>query len=464
MRMNRIAPVVLIAAVGVGRISSAQEQIASVDLVIRPGTPLRVVLDERLTVKRAGQSVNGTLAEPIYVYDRIVLPAGVRVLGHVARFQQAPRVDRMRAILGGSFSTLRRVIVEFDTVVMEDGREVPIRTIVTGTPARMRREVAGAGRTPDAPEPDGVIDAAKARARAGIQQARDDIKQRKDDAIAAIREPGKLDRLKEAAMNRLPYHPQFVGKGTVYNAQLIGAVPIGVVTPAAVSPGAIPAPRSVLQARLITALDSTKTPRGTPVDAVITRPVFSADHQLVLAEGTFLQGEVTFTKNARHFRRNGQLRFLFESVRPPSQQPRPMLASLRSVETSSGDHVALDDEGGASVTNPKTRFIAPTLAILAMSRTLDAGAPRVDGDADDTVSGAATSGHLGSGGVGGFIGFGLIGTALSMISHPAALAFGALGVARSVYSSVIAKGQEVIFSADTPIEVQLAATPSPAKQ
>jgi hypothetical protein len=462
--MNRVALFVSIAAIGVGRISSAQPQSSSVDLVIKPGTPLRVVLDERLTVKREGQPVNGTLAESIYVYDRIVVPAGVRVLGHVVRFEQAPRVDRVRAMLGGSFSTLRHVIVQFDTVVMEDGREVPIETIVTGTPARMRREVAGAGKTPEAAEPDGVVDAAKARARAGIQQARDEIKQRKDAAIAAIREPGKMDRLKEAAINRLPYHPQFVGKGTVYNAHLIGTVPIGTVTPAVVSPDARPEPRSVLKARLITALDSTRTPRGTAVEAVVTQPVYSADHQLVLAEGSLLQGEVTFTKNARYFRRNGQLRFLFESVRPPSQEPRPLLASLHSVETSSGDHVALDDEGGASVTNPKTRFIAPTLAILAMSRTADAGERRIDGDADDTVGGAAASGNIGSGGVGGFIGFGLIGTALSMISHPAALAFGALGVARSVYSSVIAKGQEVTFAADTPIEVQLAAAPLPAQR
>ncbi len=436
---------------------SAQAQNSSVELVVKSGTPLRVVLDERVTVKRIGQPVTGTLAEAVYAYDRIVLPAGAPVVGHVEAFTEAPRAARLRAMLGGSFSTLRHVVVQFDTVVIDDGREIPIHTVVTGTPARVRRQVAADDKNTDADE-----NALVARAKEEVQQARAEIARRKDDAIAAIKEPGKLDRLMEAAINRLPYHPQFLGKGTVYNAELVSAVPMGAVTPATLAAGAMPAPRSVLKARLLTALDSAKTPRGTPTEAVITEPVFSSDHQLVLAEGTILKGEVTFTKTAGHFRRNGQLRFLFESVQPPAEEARPLLASLHSVETSTDDHVALDDEGGASVSNPKSRFIAPSLAILALSRIADTGERRMDGDADDTAGATVGSSRVGSSSLGGFIGFGLIGTVLSQISRPAALAFGVLGVARSVYANVLAKGQEVTFPADTPIQVQLAAGTSPA--
>lgn len=427
------------------------------------------MLDERLTVKRVGQPVNGTLAEPVYAYDRIVLPAGLRVLGHVGAFEEAPRADRVRAMLGGSFATLRRVIVQFDTVVMDDGHEIPIRTLVTGAPGLVRRQVAGGDKNTDTdPETNGDGDGdgagVKARAKAGIQRAKAEVAQRKDDAIAALKEPGKVARFKEAAINRLPYHPQFLGKGTVYNAKLVSAVPMGTVAPAALATGATPAPRSVLRARLVTALDSSKTPRGTPIEAVVTEPVFSSDHQLVLAEGTVLKGEVTFAKTARHFRRNGKLRFLFESVQPPAQESRTLLASLYSVETGADAHVALDDEGGASVTNSKTRFIAPSLAILALSRTVDSGPRRPDGDADDVAGAPVRSGSVGSQSLGGFIGFGLIGTALSVVSRPAALAFGVLGVARSVYSSVIAKGQEVTFAADTPIQVRLAPGTPPPKR
>jgi hypothetical protein len=336
---------------------------------------------------------------------------------------------------------------------------------VTGAPGRVRRQVAGGDKNADTdPDTSGDGQGAKSRAKAGLKRAKAEVSQRKDDAIAALKEPGKIDRLKEAAISRLPYHPQFLSKGSVYNAKLVSTVPMGAVAPAALAAGATPVPGSVLRARLVTALDSSKTPRGTPIEAVVTEPVFSSDHQLVLAEGTVLKGEVTFTKTARHFRRNGRLRFLFESVQPPAQESRTLLASLYSVETGADAHVALDDEGGASVSNPKTRFIAPSIAILALSRTADSGPRSPDNDADDVAGAPVRSGSVGSQSLGGFIGFGLIGTALSVVSRPAALAFGVLGVARSVYSSVIAKGQEVTFAADTPIQVRLApGTPPPTR-
>ena len=75
---------------------------------------------------------------------------------------------------------------------------------------------------------------------------------------------------------------------------LTAALGFGLVTPAPLAPGdAMPAPDSVLTARLATALDSSKTPRGSPLEAVLTEPVFSTDHELILPEGTTISGEVT---------------------------------------------------------------------------------------------------------------------------------------------------------------------------
>jgi hypothetical protein len=458
---------ILLAAltIGVGsRSLAAQAPDSSIELTVKSGAPLRVALDERVTVKRIGQPVAGTLAEPVYAYDRIVLPAGVRVRGHIDAFEEAPRVARVRSMLGGSFTSLRHVVVRFDTIVMDDGRQIPIQTVVTGTPARMRRQVAGGPRKADAEQGGGIVARASERAREEVARAREEIVQRKDEAIAALKAPGKLNRLKEAAIDRLPYHPQFLGKGTVYNAELVSPIAMGTVPAAPLAAaGTMPAPKSILNARLVTPLDSAKTPRGTPMKAVVTEPVFSGDHQLILPEGTVLTGEVTSAKTARRFRRNGQLRFLFESVQPPDQASHSLLASLHSVQVGADDHVAVDDEGGTKVTNPKSRFIAPTLAILALNRTADSGERRFDHDADDTAGAAAQSGNVGSRSVGGFLGLGLIGTALSQMSRPVAIAMGVVGVARTVYSSVLARGQEVSFPADTPIQVQLAPGPPPAK-
>src|SRR4029453_17646205 len=92
-----------------------------------------------------------------------------------------------------------------------------------------------------------------------------------------------------------------------------------------------PPAHSILHARLLTPLDSAKTPRGSAVRAVVTRPLFSADLRLILPEGTVLSGEVTFATAAGRFHRNGQLRFLFESVQAPEREAEARRASLHSV-------------------------------------------------------------------------------------------------------------------------------------
>jgi hypothetical protein len=192
---------------------------------------------------------------------------------------------------------------------------------------------------------------------------------------------------------------------------------------------------------------------------VVTAPVFSADHQLILAEGTRLSGEVTRAVPARHFHRNGQLRFLVDSVAPADTQPTPLLASLYSVQSDAGDQVAIDDEGGASVTNSKTRFIMAALAVLAL---------RASGDHDRHIDEDAPGGPRmvqgGGGGnpLGGFLGFGIAGIAMSQISRPVGLTLSAIGAARTVYRNILGKGAEVSFPVDTPIELQLAPGPTPA--
>ena len=125
-----------------------------------------------------------------------------------------------------------------------------------------------------------------------------DAKQKVSDVISAVTEPGKMERLKDLAIERLPYHPQYLHKGTVYSAELQSPLTFGTVTPVTPAPpGVKPAPSTILKARLVTALDSSTTPRGTPLEAVVTEPVFSADRQLILPEGTRLTGEIT----AGHF-------------------------------------------------------------------------------------------------------------------------------------------------------------------
>jgi hypothetical protein len=184
----------------------------------------------------------------------------------------------------------------------------------------------------------------------------------------------------------------------------------------------------------------------------VTEPVFSASHQLIFPEGTLVTGEVTLATAARSLHRNGQLRFLFERVQRPDSDATPLLASLHAVDASGDDGVAIDEEGGASTTSSKTRFIAPTLAILALRANLNQH-DHLDPDGDGHVIHEGSPAALSTG---GFIGFGLAGIPLSLMSRPVGLALSVFGAARTTYTNVLGKGRDVQFPADTPIQLQLA--------
>jgi len=62
----------LIAAAGAS--SPAAQSASTIDLVVDAGRPLRVELDQRIRLQRVGQAVTGTVREPVYAYDRIVIP------------------------------------------------------------------------------------------------------------------------------------------------------------------------------------------------------------------------------------------------------------------------------------------------------------------------------------------------------------------------------------------------------
>jgi hypothetical protein len=171
-----------------------------------------------------------------------------------------------------------------------------------------------------------------------------------------------------------------------------------------------------------------------------------------------LTGEVTFATPARRFHRNGQLRFLFEHVQVPNQAPAPLVGALHAIDASSDDRVALDDEGGATLENSNTRFIAPALAILALHASIERdGESHLDPDGDGTIKTAGSG--AGARGVGGFIGMGFFGAAVSQVTRPLGIAMGVYGAARTIYTNILAKGREVTFPADTPIQVRLAPGP-----
>ena len=229
----------------------------------------------------------------------------------------------------GDFSPHRTIAIQFTSVV-RDGKATAIETIAKNETPHPKRAVA-----PDAEATDGdtgKVATAKREVKGQASAAAASLKHQVTDVISEVKDPGRTDRAKQWAVSKLPYHPQTLYKGTVYDAELLTSVDFGKTTPHPLAPeGTMPAPDSILSARLLSTLDSGSTPRGSPLEAIVTEPVFAEDGRLIFPEGTKLTGEVTFVRRARRFHRNGQLRFLFERVEPPNQNSAPLLPpSMRS--------------------------------------------------------------------------------------------------------------------------------------
>ena len=64
--------------------------------------------------ERVGQTISGTLVEPLYAYDRVVLPAGTPVVGHLASLENPSKLTRFRAWSSADFSPRRHATLAFD--------------------------------------------------------------------------------------------------------------------------------------------------------------------------------------------------------------------------------------------------------------------------------------------------------------------------------------------------------------
>lgn len=435
--------------------TAAAQEDTTVDLVLSAGRSMRVALNHRVAIRHVGQTVTGTLMEPVYAYDRIVLPIGCRVTGHIEQIDQPSKKKRTLAIVEGDFSPHPEAILRFDSIEDLTGRVIPIVTTVKGGTLRARPQMAKKGKSDADPNSTSAADGDEKPGR--VEQARESMSAQAHQALALLKDPGKKERLEAFAINELPYHPQFLDKGMVYDVQLVEPVDFGRVEPTTLAPASsFPAPDSVLTAKLTTTIDSAKSSRGAPITAVLTKPVFSAEHQLILPEGTTLTGEVTLAKQARHWHRNGQLRVLFESVQAPAVlAAHPVRASLYSVDAGAGSGITMDEEGGTSIANSKTRFVAPAVALLALR-----GSAHQDHELDNDDPGQAphmvAHGNPGAKAIGGMFGFSGVGAVLAQFSRPVAIGLSFVGAGRTVYRNIIAKGQEVTFNADTPIQVRLA--------
>jgi hypothetical protein len=393
-----------------------------VDLVLSEGVPLRVVLRKPLRIHRVGEPVQAFITEPVYAFDRVVIPKGSEVDGRIAVLDSPTKLKRTESYLNADFSAHRIAHLQFDTLILSDGTRTPIDTQVLPVLGPVLHLETNAQSK----------NSADHRAKSLIR--------RQWDMVTAPLKPSTMWHLvKSFAYGELPYHKQKLPAGTVFDIELEQPLDFGLAVVSPLETGAmgqLPDANSNAFARLTTYLSSATAHVGMPVEAILTRPVFSPDGKLLLPVGTALSGIVVRARPARRMHRNGQLHFTLQRVQLPEGVPQQVEMALSGIEVSKSSRIQLDSEGTTSVVGEKeAAFLATTVST--------------------GVAWFANDGDLINRGAGGGSGFHLIGTMLGLgiQSRTFAQTAGILGASRSFYSHFISRGQDLVLPKDTPIEI-----------
>jgi hypothetical protein len=191
---------------------------------------------------------------------------------------------------------------------------------------------------------------------------------------------------------------------------------------------------TMVHARLMTPLNSAGTQKGAEVEAVLSRPLVN-DGKLILPQGSVLKGSVVQVQPARHWKHNGQLRFVFRDLVLPNGVESKVEAMLQGVQSGTADNLQLDAEGGAEAKTSKTRYLRSGIAVGLAAATHE----------DEILNRA-------EGGAGGFKVVGIV-IGATVHSQPLAIAMGAFGASRSIYNNFMARGTDVVFAKHTAMEI-----------
>lgn len=103
----------------------------NVPLMVPRETPLEIALDADVHVKKVGQEIHGRLVQPVYAFDRVVLPVGTGVKGRLAAIESLSGKKRMVGILKGDLTPPHKVEVQFDELQLTDGQNISFQAVIT---------------------------------------------------------------------------------------------------------------------------------------------------------------------------------------------------------------------------------------------------------------------------------------------------------------------------------------------
>ena len=382
-------------------------------LVVQPGNDFRAALEKGVRLKAAWQPITAKLLEPVYAGEDLAIPAGSTIKGHVSSISKAPMRKRAGRLLAGDFTPPKTANVTFDQIVLSDGTTVSIHSDSSIGIGR----VANSQYVPKAQRPG--------------------MRQKLKGAMAPLREPNKLQRLGQAVVTSLPYHPEYIDQGTVFDSALLEAVTV--LAPVQAITASLQA-SDYLHLHLLTAINSSTSTAGTQIEAVVSQPYYQANRRLLYPAGTKITGTVQKASSAGWMKRNGSIVFAFRSVQMPDGTMRDFRSTVGGIQAERSEGLDVGKEGEIKATTSTFARVLAPVSLIGPSRAV----------ADSTLQKTAWS-RSGQ----GRNGFGLLGAGAAQASVGTAIGFGYFGAAKRLCDAFITKGSNVELPVNTPILLRL---------
>jgi len=79
----------------------------SMPMTVEEGTPIKVALDSEVRIRAPGQTIQGRTTEPVYAFDKLLIPVGSVVNCKVSAIDPVAKITRTIQAANGNFSPVR---------------------------------------------------------------------------------------------------------------------------------------------------------------------------------------------------------------------------------------------------------------------------------------------------------------------------------------------------------------------
>lgn len=172
-----------------------------ISLAVADGTALQIALDKEVRVRKIGEPITGRVMQPVYVFDREVIPLGTVARGAITRIDPVSCRQRFLRALNADFTPSHNLVVEFSELDLPDGRHLKLHTnTVPGSGQVLRLLTAG--------------EKEKHTVKDAVSQQMNQVRDQWNRSMSQIQSPDRIHVVMRYAVAQLQAHPQYIDAGT----------------------------------------------------------------------------------------------------------------------------------------------------------------------------------------------------------------------------------------------------------